>query len=466
MMIWKPGLRDHRTSITRVTIAAVLLIAAAERGALAQSRADANGLSVRELGISTGYATVQLPSITLGGELPTDALDAGLVASATAAIDWRHEAPRTTSILDLSGTFTSRARYSNLSAPGGELTFSVARALTSRWRVNVGLSDGVATTDQLLYQQTQVGSLAASSGSFDDLAETVALAKSPNPDLSQAALFVPINQSLTASDLYTNLVMAGRVKADAIYARSARVTINLHTSYATARRISASTAAGQAILYPDSSAEGAGVAVSYARSERSQVTASFDWSQASGSYTDKALVGAVGYGWLGRKWFLQGTVGAAFRPFDIPVSGPVTTIRNSSPAIVGSGHVGYKFGTQTLVVEYRHATHDEFGHGGRDIATGFEGSVQSAAGSWSWTSPRGSWGAQASASMLRGPGNFSYIYAWLSTFSVGRQLGSSVRLNGEVLFDRHGSRGFEGFALMREGVRLNVVWAPRRRPAA
>jgi len=68
--------------------------------------------------------------------------------------------------------------------------------------------------------------------------------------------------------------------------------------------------------------------------------------------------------------------------------------------------------------------------------------------------------------MLRGPGNFSYIYAWLSTFSVGRQLGPSVRLNGEVLFDRHGSRGFEGFALMREGVRLNLVWAPRRRPAA
>ena len=466
MMTWKRRLRGRRTSTTRVTIAAVLLITAVERGALAQSRDGANGLSVREVGISTGYATVQLPPITLGGELPTDALDADLIAIATAAIDWRHETPRTTSVLDLSGTFTGRARYSSLNAPGGELTFGVSRRLASRWRLNVGLSDGVASTDQLLYQQSQVGSLAAGAGSFDDLAETVALAKSPNPDLSQAALFVPISQSLTASDLYTNLVMAGTVKADANYARSTRVTINLHASYATARRLSASTAAGQAISYPDSSAEGAGAAVNYARSERSQLTASVDWSQASGSFSDKALVGAVGYGWLGRKWFLQGTVGAAFRPFDIAVSGPVTTIRNSSPAIVGSGHVGYKFRTQTLIVQYRHATHDEFGHGGRDIATGFEGSVQSAAGSWSWVSPRGSWGAQASASMLRGPGNFSYIYAWLSTFSVGRQLGSSVRLNGEVLFDRHGSRGFEGFALMREGVRLNVVWAPRRQPAA
>ena len=68
--------------------------------------------------------------------------------------------------------------------------------------------------------------------------------------------------------------------------------------------------------------------------------------------------------------------------------------------------------------------------------------------------------------MLRGPGNFSYIYAWLSTFGAGRQLSPSVRLTGEVLFDRHGSRGFEGFHLTREGVRMNLVWVPERRPSA
>jgi hypothetical protein len=33
----------------------------------------------------------------------------------------------------------------------------------------------------------------------------------------------------------------------------------------------------------------------------------------------------------------------------------------------------------------------------------------------------------------------------------------------EVLWDRHGSKGFEGFHLTRQGFRLNVVWVPRKR---
>ena len=73
--------------------------------------------------------------------------------------------------------------------------------------------------------------------------------------------------------------------------------------------------------------------------------------------------------------------------------------------------------------------------------------------------------AHADFSMIRRPGNFSYIYAWLSTVSIGRQLTPNVRLMGEVLFDRHGSRAFEGFHLSREGARVNVIWSPPRRPS-
>jgi hypothetical protein len=35
---------------------------------------------------------------------------------------------------------------------------------------------------------------------------------------------------------------------------------------------------------------------------------------------------------------------------------------------------------------------------------------------------------------------------------------------GELLFDRHGSRAFEGFHLTREAARINVVWTRPRRP--
>src|SRR5262249_17755154 len=96
-------------------------------------------------------------------------------------------------------------------------------------------------------------------------------------------------------------------------------------------------------------------------------------------------------------------------------------------------------------------------------ATGFDGNVQSFDGSWVWSRPRSPWTTQATVSMLRGPGNFTYIYAWMTTASIGRELRHNVRLMGELLFDRHGSRAFERSALTREGAQLTLIWTPTGR---
>jgi hypothetical protein len=175
------------------------------------------------------------------------------------------------------------------------------------------------------------------------------------------------------------------------------------------------------------------------------------------------VISTVGYGWSGRKWFTSATVGAAVRPFPTPVVTSSTPAPIRAPSLVYSGGIGYKFLTQTLLVQYSVASHDEYGRGGRNSVTGFTGNVQSIAGSWSWSSPASPWLARSDFSLLRRPGNFSYIYTWLSTAAVGRQVRPNVRVMGEFLFDRHGSRGFEGFSLMREEARVNVIWTPRRR---
>jgi hypothetical protein len=452
----------HLRRFTIVFVAIVTtLLSGFERDVLAQAP-DA-GVELRQIAMSTGYESVRLPPITLAGEFPSDILNADLMTTVTAAIDWHRQTPRTRYMLDLSGAYTARARYPQLDAPGGDLTAALSRVFGSRWRLNLTASNDIASSDQMAYHNTQTGQLVANATSFDDLAATVAQVKSPSPDLSQAALFLPISQSMAGLDLYGNRILSDSAAMDAIYVHSSRISVDLHSSYSTARRISASNEPGAAIPYPSSATEAVGAAVRYDRSARTQLTATFDGSEASGSFVDKAIVTTAGYGWSGRKWFMTATAGTALRPFHIDVSGPLTTIRNQSPAIVGSGGVGYKFEAQTFVVQYRRATHDEFGHGGRDIATGFSGSVQTVESAWSWSPPRSRWLAQANFSMLRGPGNFSYIYAWLSTFDAGRQLSSSLRVTGEVLFDRHGSRGFEGFHLTRYGAHMNIVWTPQRR---
>jgi hypothetical protein len=447
----------------RAAIAAALLLPALEEGAYAQANDDPGGFAVRRLNLSTGYASVHLPPLTLGGILPNDVLNADLITSGSAEIDWRRVTPRTEYTLDLSGLFTARTRYSQLSAPGGDLALGVSRTVGNRWRLGAAVDSAITSADQLAFQPTQAGRLVEDAGSFDDLAGTVVFARSPDPDLAQAALFLPIRQSVAASDLDGSRIMASTVKAAATYAHSARLATSIHGNYTIVRRISSSNEPAQLGRSPDSNAETAGVGIRYDRSERSQVRTGIDWSRTTGDFTDDIVLATVGYAWSGQRWFTEITGGAALRPARTMVAAPVTTIRDRTPAIIWGGSIGYKFRAQTLLVQYRRASHDEYGHGGRNIATGFEGNVQSAVGSWSWSAPRSRWMARSDFSMLRGPGNFTYIYAWLSTIGIGHQLGPSVSLMGELLFDRHGSRAFEGFSLTRRQARLTLTWTPHRR---
>jgi hypothetical protein len=435
-----------------------------EQGALAQSTDDRGGFAVRELGLSTGYAWVQLPPITLGGKLPNDVLNEDLITSGTVDIDWRRDTSRTTYSFDLFGMYSTRTRYSRLSAPGADASFRVSRALGNRWRLGTGVAGAITSSDQVTFQPTQTRRLVDDAQSFDDLARTVAVMRSPSPDLSQAALFVPIRESPGVSELYRSRVASASVRADATYAHSVRLSTHFSGVYTNLRRISPRQDPGLVLSLPDSTAEGARMAVTYARSERTQLTAALNWSQISGIEADRVVSATLGYGWYGRKWFAEGTAGAALRPFQTLVAAiPSTTTSSRTPLIVGSAAVGYKFQTQTLLVRYSRAAHDEASHGARNIVTGFGGNVQWADGSWSWSAPQRQWMAQSDFSMVRRPGNFSYIYTWLATFGLGRRLTPNVRLMGELLFDRHGSRGFEGFHIARQGARVNFLWTPRRR---
>ena len=453
------GIVNYGSSL-RAAIAVAFLVPALARGAFAQTKDDRGGFAVRELSLSTGYESVQLPPITPGGSLPNDILNTDLITSGQAEIEWWRVTPRTQYAVELFGSYTARTHYSQPSAAGGNLTFGVSRALGTRWRLETDVAAAVTDSDQLAFQPTRPKRL-VEGGSFDDLASTVALARSPSPDLTQAVLFVPISQTLVGSDLYGNRIMASSARADAAYAHSLRLATFFRGSYTTLRRISSSNEPGQVLPFPDSNAENVGAGVRYRRSDRSQFTAAVDWSKASGVLTDEALFATVSYGWSGRKWFAAATAGAALRPFQAPVAvGALTTIANGTPAIIDGALIGYRFRTQTLLVQYGRGPQDEYGHAGRNLATGFEGNVESVVGSWSWSGPRSHWTARSDFSMLRGPGSLSSIYAWHSTIGIGRQLKPNVRLTGDVLFDRHGSRLYEGFHLTREGSRLNLIWTP------
>lgn len=452
--------------VTPVAVAVALSTFWSAAAAQAQTDGGKGGFAVREVSLSTGYGAVQLPPITLGGFLPDDVLDVDLVTSGAARVDWSRATPRTHSRLELFGAYTGRARYSRLNAPAASVSAGVSRAVGYRWRLGAGGASALVSSDQASFQRNGIRRRVDDAVSFDDFARTASATRSPHPDPAAAAQFVPISQTLAGADLYVNRVVASSVEADASYINSPRLVTYFHGQHTSVRRVSSNDTPAQRSLFPDSRAEGAGVRVIYRSSERSRLTAAAGYSQAVGAFTYKGVASSLGYGWSGRKWFAEATIGGLLPLETDSDDAPLTADGDRPLALTYSAGLGYKFRTQTLLVQYVRAPHDEYGHGGRSAATGFEGDVQSLVGAWSRTSTASRWVARADIAMVRRPGNFSYIYAWLATAGVGRQLGPDVRLMGEILFDRHGSRGFEGFHMMHESARLKLVWTPSRRAAA
>src|SRR5262249_56031402 len=135
----------------------------------------------------------------------------------------------------------------------------------------------------------------------------------------------------------------------------------------------------QVLPHPDPDTEGAGGGFQYALSERTQLTGGLEWSQPSGVSADRVVSATVGYAWSGRKWFASAGGGIAVRPFEISTATPPQTTSPSQTVLpIYDAAIGYKFGTQTLLVEYSRAAHDEYGHGGRNFTTRFPGTLHSA----------------------------------------------------------------------------------------
>ena len=442
-------------------IAVMLLMPVLAERAGAQTNDDKGTFAVRELSLSTGYAFVQLPPITLGGQLPEGVLSEDLITMGTATVDWRRVTAHTRYRLDAFGMYTARTNYPRLSAPGADVRFGITRLLGTRWRLGADVSAMLSSSDRLAYQPALAP--LAGPASFEDLAGAAAVPRSPHPDPEQAALFVPINTSLAASDLHGDRMLASSVRGNASYAHSARLATYVRGGYTIVLPVSRNSERAESLSQRDTRTETVGMAISYDTSERSQITGALDWSQTSGVSENTVVAATLGYGWVGRKWFTSVTVGAAPSLSESAETASPTPEGNRIPPIVFSGALGYRFLTQTLLIEYSRTTHDEFGYAGRNSVTGFEGNVQSVGGSWSWSSPRSRWSARTDVSLVRRPGNFSYIYAWLATAGVGRRISPNVRLVGELVFDRHGSRAFEGFHQMTEGVRVNLIWSRPRR---
>jgi hypothetical protein len=437
-----------------------LLVVCANSVATAQATRQQEGLVVREIAVSTGYGSVQLPPITLSGILPPDAFNADSITTAEGALNWKNVTHRSIYRIDVEGNYTARVKYPEMNSFGGTAALGMSRTFGRNWRASLGANSALTSSEQGAFMPTPAQQLAGSDGTVEELSNRLASARSPNPDAGQGSLFVPINQSVAANDQYGNQILSNAATAGLTYANTSRLSTTFGVGYASMKRVGPSHEPGLALPFPDSSVESLGGEVSFAVTRRTKLAGNVDWSRSIGAFNDEVTSAGASYQWTGRKWFSQAGVGLGIRPGPRGGTQESASLEKRSYGIKYDLHLGYRGTTHTFLAGNTRGFRDGYGYGSRNAVTGFGGGVWSVEGLWNWEPLNSRWNMQTDFSLFRSPGNFSFIYTWLETTHIGFRLASNFQMRGEFIFDRHGSRAFEGFHLSREGVRVNFVWTP------
>jgi hypothetical protein len=213
--------------------------------------------------------------------------------------------------------------------------------------------------------------------------------------------------------------------------------------------------------FPPSQLRNGNVTAGYALSRRSNMSLTFSRAISTGAFPDNSTSIYTGYSWSGRGWFSDLTIGiASAHDFGTPVA---AELRVAEATPVNPYDVNYSFAegyhgrTQSArirVFKGLNSARAYLSFWGKDL--GVEGF-------WSWTPVRGKWGAEASIHQSRGLGNFLVINAWHADAAISRSLKQHVRMSADFLYDRHGSKGFEGFHLTRRSLTLSLIWNPDKR---
>jgi hypothetical protein len=436
--------------------------------ALAQREIPNEGLRLQSVSLGTGYSDVELPPLTLGGSLPRNALDEDLISVVGIGLGWTRTTSATSVVFGLSGTYTNRIRYSEISAAGGALILGVSRSLTGRVKVSASGSTGLSNSDQAMFTPSPNEQLSTAQGTFENLSRSVALPRSRHPNPSQAALFVPIAESsLIASEAYGNRILTNSATAGISYSISRRSSIYFDSGYSSAQSVASSNEPGTIVTFPTTRAQvfSAGSALTLTR--RTELSGSIVRARSTGVFEHETTSATVSFGWSGRRWFGQAGAGVALTPTPaldaslLPVTpeteGLEPLLPSRTPLPTYHFRMGYKTATQTFLAGHTRAPNDSQGFGS------LTGPTLGADALWSWHPRRRTWETNASFTLFRTPGNFVHIYTWFVSARLTRPLTRQIRISAEYLFDRHGSKAFEGFHMVRQGFMFNLSWVPNKR---
>lgn len=282
----------------------------------------------------------------------------------------------------------------------GYLTQSLSaiwsQKLGTKWSFSLSLSGAMGSFNQLIFAPTSDQVLSSLPGTAQELAGTVVLGQTTNPDLAAAQNGASALISPQENLFYGGRFLSATLSSSLSYAISPRLSIGLGVSGSRLQTLSnQNSGVPDAFIIPQTTAAGANVRIGYELTPRTSLSG--DVAYFRGISPVSSPSGAVSIG-LGRevteRWFVRGSAGTGF------YSGPTY---NSAGIQTGtgfhelqatySGSTGYRARSNTFIASVSRVV-------GNSYSLGASGMLLASA-AWSWNRPGGNWSLTASAGESR-----------------------------------------------------------------
>ena len=399
-----------------------------------------NGFDIYSVSGATGYSSY--PGAFSASNSLQSGSQGGYSSLASLSTGFYHSGAKLKFASRYTPSYAGTYYSSSLNSFNQSLSVEMIARLSSKWAYSLSISGDDVTVDQFLFRQNGLSQIVAGPGSIDDFAATIIGGAAPRLSASPQTL------------VYGTRILSFGFNSGLSFRPSTRLSVNF-TGGAT-RSISRTPANDLAQpVIPRSTAEHAGVGVSFSLSPRTEIGVQTEATLTTspvGDFRSFSYTGTFGRK-LGTHWFTSVQAGLSNYQFvDTRVSLP------SGASIVASGTMGYKDRGNAWAVTYNRMVGDLYG-----LASSSSSSVF---GSWNWRRPGSKWGMQAFGGQQRligGPGGGITIWHGSAGLSraVSRQASVSLAYGymsdivAPVLLIQNG---------VAHSVRMTVFWIPRHHP--
>jgi hypothetical protein len=408
-----------------------------------------HGFRVYNFSVYSGYSTVdsrwnsflQSATGTTGGTLPSYTTATGLSGSVGLHLGGSEEASGFSVIYTPSYSNTWYGHSYGMWTHSLALNWAVK--LAPRWQFAVSGSGVTGNFNQLLFSPTAAQSLASAAGTAADLSSAVLIGQSGSSNISAAsapsAMITP-QQRLFYGDRMFSAILAAALS----YSRSTRLTIGLSVIGNRMQHLQDLNGPTyqNAYLIPQTTNLTSALSIGYMMTPRTSITGQASYGRTVSALNEAQFASAQAG--LGRKltarWFAQFSAGAGYI---LPLGANSTGVHGTQWE--GSGGLGYRGSSQTILASVRRSVSDLYG-------TGAAATVSSVVG-WSWRRRGSPWALQASGGQDKLLGN-QLVFNGLGN--------NGVRANAGVYWNpsRHTSVVLQYSYVTFSGIFPGVLQAP------